>query len=389
MYHFDESPALRDTNRLKFKTPPAGAPQDTIPMWVADMDFAGPPEMLEAIQARVMQGGFGYTYLPPSYHQAVTGWMQRRHNWQVDPSWIVVSPGVIPALKTAVEAFTKPGEAVLVQMPVYYMFMNVIELMGRTVVDNPLTESPDGYRIDLEDFEKKIIEQNVKLFFLCNPHNPVSRVWTKEELTAMGNICKKHGVLVVSDEIHHDFVFPGYRYTPFVEADPSFAEISVTCTAPSKTFNCAGLKVSHIIIPNESLREQYNTIAKRFGQTGVHALSIPAVEAVYNRCDQWVDEMLAYVKENFDILDRFCKDEIPQLRLQNPECLYLAWIDVRGLNMTDEEFYQLALEAGVWIEAGREFGEVGKGYVRMNLACPHETVLEALARIKKKLTERS
>lgn len=202
----------------------------------------------------------------------------------------------------------------------------------------------------------------------------------------MGMICKKHNVLVISDEIHHDFVFPGYTYTPFIEADPSFAQLCVTCTAPSKTFNCAGLKVSHIIIPNEDLRERYNATAKKFGQTGIYALSIPAVEAAYTRCDQWVDEMLVYVAENFNMIQRFCEEEVPQLRLQHPECLYLAWIDVRGLGMSDEEFYQLALEAGVWIEAGREFGEVGKGFVRMNLACPHKTVTKALARLKKKLS---
>ena len=256
MYDFDKIIDPSGTSRMKYGTPPEGAPADTIPMWIADMDFQVPTEVMDALKKRVEHGIFGYTTTPQSYRESVAGWMQRRHNWTIRPEWIQVAPGIIPALKTAVAAFTQPGEGVLVQTPVYYMFMEVIKLLGRQVVENPLVETPDGYRMDFEDFERQILDHQIKLFFLCNPHNPVSRVWTEEELRRLGEICKKHGVIVVSDEIHHDFNFGGRTFIPFAAVDPSFGDFTITCTAPSKTFNLAGLKTSNTIISNPELQCQ-------------------------------------------------------------------------------------------------------------------------------------
>ena len=382
MYDFDKIIDPSGTSRMKYGTPPKGAPADTIPMWIADMDFQVPTEVMDALKKRVEHGIFGYTTPPQSYREAVAGWMQRRHNWTIQPEWIQVAPGIIPALKTAVAAFTQPGEGVLVQTPVYYMFMEVIKLLGRQVVENPLVETPDGYRMDFEDFERQILDHQIKLFFLCNPHNPVSRVWTEEELRRMGEICKKHGVIVVSDEIHHDFIFGGRTFIPFAAVDPSYGDFTITCTAPSKTFNLAGLKTSNTIISNPELSARYAKVAKEFGQTGINPLSICAVEAAYTYGDRWVDELLAYIWENFRTLEDFIQKEMPQLRLTNPECLYLAWVDVSGMGMDGEAFYQQALTQGVWLEAGQEFGASGKIFVRFNLACPRSVLRKALARIK-------
>ena len=383
MYDFDRIIDPAGTSRMKYGTPPAGAPAGTIPMWIADMDFQVPPQVMDALKKRVEHGIFGYTNLPQSYRQAVAGWMERRHSWTIQPEWIQNAPGVIPALKTAVAAFTQPGDGVLVQTPVYYMFMEVIRLLGRQVVENPLVETPQGYRMDLQNFERQVVEHSIKLFFLCNPHNPVSRVWTRDELKALGEICKKHGVIVVSDEIHHDFIFGGRAFVPFAAADSSFGDFTITCTAPSKTFNLAGLKMSNTIISNPELRAAYAKVAKEFGQTGVNPLSACAVEAAYTYGDQWVDELLDYVWGNFQTLQQFIRQEMPQLRLVRPECLYLAWVDVSGLGMDGETFYQKGLEQGVWLEAGSEFGANGSKFVRLNLACPRSVIKEALARLKK------
>ncbi|NBI67919.1 pyridoxal phosphate-dependent aminotransferase [Pseudoflavonifractor sp. 60] len=383
MYNFDQIIDPSGTSRMKYGTPPEGAPADTIPMWIADMDFQTAPEVIDALKKRVEHGIFGYTSLPQSYRNAVVGWMDRRHNWKIQPEWIQVAPGIIPALKTAVTAFTDPGDGVLVQTPVYYMFMEIINLMGRQVVESPLVEQPDGYVMDLEDFERQIVDHHIKLFIFCNPHNPVNRVWTAEELRSLGEICKKHGVIVVSDEIHHDFIFKGYQFIPFAAADPSFADFCVTCTAPSKTFNCAGLKTSNTIISNPELRARYGKVAKEFGQTGIDPLSVCAVEAMYTYGDRWVDELVAYIWDNFCFLNQFLQDNMPQLRLTQPECLYLAWINVRGMNMNGDAFYQEALRQGVWIEDGGAFGASGANFVRMNLACPRSVLAEALSRLKK------
>lgn len=383
MYNFDQIIDPAGTSRMKYGTPPEGAPADTIPMWIADMDFQTAPEVIDALKKRVEHGIFGYTSLPQSYRNAVVGWMERRHNWKIEPEWIQVAPGIIPALKTAVTAFTDPGDGVLAQTPVYYMFMEIIKLMGRQVVESPLVEQPDGYVMDLEDFEHQIVEHHIKLFIFCNPHNPVNRVWTAEELRGLGEICKKHGVIVISDEIHHDFVFEGSHFIPFAAADPTFADFCVTCTAPSKTFNCAGLKTSNTIISNPELRTRYGKVAKEFGQTGIDPLSICAVEAMYTYGDRWVDELVAYIWNNFCFLNQFLQDNMPQLRLTQPECLYLAWINVRGMNMDGDAFYQEALRQGVWIEDGKAFGDSGTDFVRMNLACPRSVLAEALSRLKK------
>ena len=381
MYDFDKIIDTTGTHRMKYSNPPEGAPADTIPMWIADMDFQTLPEMIEALKKRADHGIFGYTYLPDCYREAVAGWMERRHNWKIDPKWITATPGIIPSLKAAVCLLTEPGDGVLVQPPVYYMFMEIIRVTGRTVVENPLLETADGYKMDLEDFEKKIVEKNIKMFILCSPHNPVSRVWTRDELKQVGEICKKHNVTIVSDEIHHDFVYEGNEFVSFTAVDPSFKDIAITCTAPSKTFNCAGLKTANIIIGNEELRAKYGKQLKQFGLTGINALSVPAIEAAYTYGDQWVDEVVSYIYENFQIVDRFLKEKLPKIKLRKPECLYLAWIDLREQGIEDEEFYKVCLQSGVWLEAGREFGDHGKGFARLNLACPHTTVEKALNRI--------
>lgn len=409
-YNFDKITNRKGTNCLKYDfAVERGKPADVLPLWVADMDFPVSEEISKSLHAAVEHGIYGYTQPKDAYYNAVMNWMERKHNWKTKREWIVKTPGVVFALGAAVKAFTDPGDAILIQNPVYYPFTNIIRDNNRKVVDNTLAYHPvtertvvpvttddaseqqinnvgtvsPAYQIDFQDFERKIEQEHVKLFILCNPHNPVGRVWTVEELQKLGEICLRHHVIVVSDEIHNDFVYPGYEHTVFANVDPRFAEFTLTCTAPSKTFNLAGLQISNIFIPNENLRKAFKTEIDRTGYDEPNALGVVACEAAYRAGEDWLEQLRAYLLKNLNFLRDFLQEKIPQIHLVEPEGTYLVWLDCSELGITSKELDQFIVDkAGLWLDGGSMFGPSGAAFQRVNIACPQATLELALNKLK-------
>ena len=389
-YNFDKIINRKGTNCLKYDyAVERGKPADVLPLWVADMDFTVSEEITKSLHAAVDHGIYGYTQPKDAYYNAITNWMEKNHNWKTKREWIMKTPGVVFALGVAVKAFTKPGDAVLIQNPVYYPFTNIIRDNDRRVIDNTLvyekrvTEGKSQYSIDYEDFERKIVQENIKLFILCNPHNPVGRVWTREELQYLGEICLRHHVIVVSDEIHNDFVYPGFEHTVFANVDPRFAEFTVTCTAPSKTFNLAGLQISNIFISNETLREAFQKEIDKTGYDEPNALGAVACEAAYRGGQEWLDQLRAYLLENLNFLRAYLQEKIPQIHLVEPEGTYLVWLDCSELGISGKELDQFIVEkAGLWLDGGAMFGPSGADFQRVNIACPRATLELALDKLK-------
>ena len=389
-YNFDKIINRKGTNCLKYDyAVERGKPADVLPLWVADMDFTVSEEITKSLHAAVDHGIYGYTQPKDAYYNAITNWMEKNHNWKTKREWIMKTPGVVFALGAAVKAFTKPGDAVLIQNPVYYPFTNIIRDNDRRVIDNTLvyekrvTEGKSQYSIDYEDFERKIVQENIKLFILCNPHNPVGRVWNREELQYLGEICLRHHVIVVSDEIHNDFVYPGFEHTVFANVDPRFAEFTVTCTAPSKTFNLAGLQISNIFISNETLREAFQKEIDKTGYDEPNALGAVACEAAYRGGQAWLDQLRAYLLENLNFLRAYLQEKIPQIHLVEPEGTYLVWLDCSELGISGKELDQFIVEkAGLWLDGGAMFGPSGADFQRVNIACPRATLELALDKLK-------
>ena len=389
-YNFDKIINRKGTNCLKYDfAVERGKPAEVLPLWVADMDFQVSEEITKSLHAAVEHGIYGYTQPKDPYYNAIMNWMKKNHQWETKREWIVKTPGVVFALGAAVKAFTKPGDAVLIQNPVYYPFTNIIRDNDRRVIDNTLvyekrvTEGKSQYSIDYEDFERKIVQENIKLFILCNPHNPVGRVWTREELQYLGEICLRHHVIVVSDEIHNDFVYPGFEHTVFANVDPRFAEFTVTCTAPSKTFNLAGLQISNIFIPNETLREAFQKEIDKTGYDEPNALGAVACEAAYRGGQEWLDQLRAYLLENLNFLRAYLQKKIPQIHLVEPEGTYLVWLDCSELGISGKELDQFIVEkAGLWLDGGAMFGPSGADFQRVNIACPRATLELALDKLK-------
>lgn len=385
IFDFDTPVDRRNTDSLKYDfAERRGKPADVLPLWVADMDFRTSESILEAIRERTEHGIFGYTETGERYFDAVAGWMRERHGWTVQSDWLVKTPGVVFALAMAVKAYTEPGDAVLIQQPVYYPFSEVIAENGRRVVSSDLRLEDGKYRIDFDDLEQKIAREKIKLFFLCSPHNPVGRVWTREELTRVGDICLEHGVTVVCDEIHEDFVFGDHRHIVFAGLKPEFAEISVTCTSPGKTFNLAGLQVSNIFIPNAELRERLTHQIAAVGYSQLNTLGLTACEAAYRNGGAWYEAMLNYVGENLRWLRGYLETELPELRMTETEGTYLAWVDFRGLGLEEpalEDF--ITHRAKLWLDRGVIFGQTGAGFERINAACPRVTLERAAEQLKK------
>ena len=389
-YNFDKIINRKGTNCLKYDyAVERGKPADVLPLWVADMDFTVSEEITKSLHAAVDHGIYGYTQPKDAYYNAITNWMEKNHNWKTKREWIMKTPGVVFALGAAVKAFTKPGDAVLIQNPVYYPFTNIIRDNDRRVIDNTLvyekrvTEGKSQYSIDYEDFERKIVQENIKLFILCNPHNPVGRVWTREELQQLGEICLRHHVIVVSDEIHNDFVYPGFEHTVFANVDPRFTEFTVTCTAPSKTFNLAGLQISNIFISNETLREAFQKEIDKTGYDEPNALGAVACEAAYRGGQEWLDQLRAYLLENLNFLRAYLQEKIPQIHLVEPEGTYLVWLDCSELGISGKELDQFIVEkSGLWLDGGAMFGPSGADFQRVNIACPRATLELALDKLK-------
>lgn len=375
----------KNTNCLKYDfAVRRGRPENVLPLWVADMDFKVAPEITQAIEKRVAHGIFGYSEVKEEYFEAVSAWMEQKHGWHMKEDWLVKTPGVVFALAMAVQAFTEPGDAVIIQQPVYYPFSEVIADNGRRIVDNTLELKEDGkYHINFEDFEQKVKENHVKLFLLCSPHNPVGRVWTKEELKKIAAICRKYDVIVVSDEIHEDFVFNG-KHQVFADLSEDAKNRTITCTAPSKTFNLAGLQVSNIWIANPKLREKFKKQIAAAGYSQLNTLGLTACEAAYRYGGEWHAELLGYLKSNLNFLREFLQTRLPEVKLIEPEGTYLVWLDFGSLGLTEEQREELLTKkAGIWLDSGAIFGAAGEGFERINIACPRSILKDALERIER------
>ena len=359
-----------------------GKPENVLPLWVADMDFQTSSYITEALEDMVKHGVFGYSESEEHYFEAVQNWMERHYNWHVKESWMTKTPGIVFALAMAVKAYTQENDAVLIQPPVYYPFKEVVEDNHRRLVNNTLVLGGDGtYTIDYEDFEKKIIEENVKLFILCNPHNPVGRVWTREELERQGEICLKHGVFVVSDEIHADFVFER-KHTVFSEVKEAYRDISMICTSPSKTFNIAGLQISNIFISNPEKATAFRRQVAAAGYSQVGLPGLVACEAAYRHGDEWLEGVLAYIKANAEFTRAYLQEHLPRVKMTKLEGTYLVWLDFRNYGLTDKELDEKILnQAGLWLDSGAVFGKCGEGFQRINIACPRKTLHQALDRL--------
>ena len=382
-YDFDEIIDRRNTDCLKFDfAAERGKPQDVLPLWVADMDFRTAPGIIERAVADAEFGIYGYTESKDDYFQAVADWYQSYFDWKVEKQWLVKTPGIVFSIGIAIQALTKEGDAVMIQQPVYYPFSEVIRDNNRVLVNNELVLQDGHYEIDFEDFEDKIIRNNVKLFVLCSPHNPVGRVWTIDELRRMGEICLKHSVKVVSDEIHSDFVYEGRKHCVFTTVDPAFEDISIICTAPSKTFNLAGLQISNIFIPNAQIRKTFRRQVSAAGYSQVNMIGLHACQAAYETGREWLEELKVYLKGNLDFARTYLEENLPQIKLIEPEGTYLIWLDCRALGLPEEKLEQLIVhEAKLWLDSGAIFGAVGEGFERINIACPRAVLKEALERL--------
>ena len=379
----------KNTDCLKFDAATRrGYPEDILPLWVADMDFPAAPPILEALQKRITHGVFGYSEPDPDrFFPVLERWFRERHNWQIQKDWLLQTPGVVFALAMAVKAFTEPGDAVLIQQPVYYPFSEVILDNGRHRVSSDLLLKGGRYEIDFADFERKIVENKVKLFLLCSPHNPVGRVWTRDELEMVAAICRKHNVIVIADEIHEDFVWTERPHIPYASLGGAIAEKAVICTAPSKTFNLAGLQVSNIFIPDYGLRRRFKHEINAAGYSQLNTLGLIACEAAYGEGFSWLQEVKQYLRENIDFTRVFLQQHIPWIRLVEPEGTYLLWLDCRGLGLSSFELDEFIIKkAGLWLDSGAIFGAAGKGFQRINVACPRSVLQEALERIQRAIS---
>jgi cystathionine beta-lyase len=382
---FDQIIDRRGTGCLKYDfAKKMCKPEGVLPLWVADMDFQISSYVQEALQNQVSHGIYGYSERSDGYFPAVADWMWRHHGWKVYEKWLVMTPGVVYALAMAVQAFTKPGETVLIQQPVYYPFAGVIRDNGRQMVTNTLVYDGQGhYSMDLEDLERKLSREDVTLMIFCSPHNPVGRVWDEQELIAVAQLCKTYGVILVSDEIHQDFAWEKKHHV-LVSLKEEYQDFVITATAPSKTFNIAGLQASNIFIPNRQLRRQFVGAIKASGYSQLNAAALVAAEAAYAHGEEWYQAMRSYVKANIEFAERFFKKELPGLSMVWPEGTYLVWFDCRGLGLPEPELERWILEdAGLWLDGGGMFGEGGSGFQRINVACPRKTLELALNRLKK------
>ena len=389
-YDFDTVIDRRGSSCLKYDFGIARKGRDDLlPLWVADMDFALPDEVLDDIISRTRHGVFGYTDPDGAYYEAVRGWHQRRHGFTIKDEWITVAPGVVYAIACAIRAFTKPDEAVIIQQPVYYPFMETIRQNGRKLVNNQLVYRDGSYVIDFDDFEKKIIENDVKLFILCSPHNPVGRVWTKEELVRLADICKEHNVYVFADEIHSDFVYPGYEHTSFMTLGDEYTEKLILGTSPSKTFNMAGLQVANAIIPDAKTRQRYRMENDASGYSQGNTLGLVATASVYTKGEEWFDQLLSYLWQNISYVRDFVKDNLPDVRLIEPEGTYLVWLDFSGYTDSHKDLEKLIVdEAKLWLDPGIIFGKETALFERINIACPQSVLSEAMNRIYDAMTRR-
>ncbi|WP_087972729.1 MalY/PatB family protein [Oceanobacillus rekensis] len=382
---FDELFERRNTRSVKWDMlKEVFQSDDVLPMWVADMDFKAPDEVNDALVRRAQHGIYGYTVIDDDVSDSIIKWLQKRHGWKIDKTWLSYSPGVVTSLHMAVQAFTEPNDKILIQTPVYTPFYSVITEHDRVVVKNPLINKDNYYTIDFDDFEKKL-KSGVKAFILCSPHNPVGRVWKKEELEKMAKLCLKYNVMIIADEIHSDLVFPGERHIPIASLSEEIADQTITCMAPSKTFNLAGLDASYVITTDKDKRKK---LEATFSKQGLHnmlnTMGNTALEAAYTHGEAWLDELVALLKSHTDYVTEMFDKHIPQLKVVQPEGTYLLWVDCSELGMNNKELNKFMIEkARVGLNAGVSYGDEGDKHMRINIACPRATLEEGVERIIK------
>ena len=359
-------------------------PSDAISLWVADMDFSVAPCIQDALQNRMSHPIYGYTFTPDSYYDAVIHWMKSRHSWDVKKDWIIPAPNILSSINLILSTFLNKGDKVLIQKPVYNPFEAAILNNGCVVVNNALLEKDGYYTIDFEDFERQVKDPAVKAFILCNPHNPVGRVWTKEELTLLGKLCIKYNVLIIADEIHHDLIYTGITHTSMGSLSEDISEKLVVCTSPTKTFNLSGIGSANIIIPNASLREGFTAALHGLSLHNLSPLAITSLIAAYTEGDAWVDALVAYLEENKNYIIDFIQSELPMLKVSPCEGTYLLWVDMGALSLTQDELMNfLAYKAKIWVNSGTTYDNNCEGFIRINFATPRATLERALQGLKK------
>lgn len=381
--NFDEIVDRYNTNCLKYDfKKERNKPEDIFPMWVADMDFRCPPEVINDLKTRVEHGIFGYSDVDITYFRALYSWYLTHFNVKLQRDWLVNTPGVVFALATAVKVFTKENDYVLINNPVYNPFSEVIEDNHRQILSSDLINNNGHYEIDFSDLEQKIKEYNIKLYLLCSPHNPVGRVWSKQELDKIVEICKKYNVFIVSDEIHSDFVFEGKHICMLNYQN--YLDNIIVCTSPSKTFNLAGLQTSNILIPNKEVKDKFMQEVWATGYSNINALGLVACKSAYEHGDKWLKELLEYLKGNVKLVEEYMEQNLPNIKVTHPEGTYLLWIDFSGTNLSDDEIInKLTYEAKLWLNSGIKYGKSGKGFQRLNIALPRSELQHALEKIKK------
>lgn len=376
-YDFDKTIDRRATNSYKWDS----APEGVLPMWVADMDFRTAPAIIDALQKRVAHGIFGYTRVPDAYYDAVTSWFSRRHGWDIDREWIIYTSGVVPAVSAVIKALTVPGDKVIVQTPVYNCFFSSIRNNGCEIVSNPLRRTADTYEMDFDALERCAADPRAKVMLLCNPHNPAGRVWTPDELTRLGNICLRNGVTVVADEIHCELVYQGFKYTPFASLSDAFLHRSVTCVSPSKAFNIAGLQIANIVAFDNDLRNRIDKAININEVCDVNPFGVAATIAAYNEGEEWLSQLVDYLHGNYEAMAEFCRRELPEFPITRLEGTYLVWMDCSSLGMPSDALEHALLDdARLWLNAGTMYGAEGEGYMRWNIACPRNVMLDGLNR---------
>lgn len=375
--------------------------EDVLPMWVADTDFEAPKEVTKAMEERLKHGIYGYTYRPETFNKSIINWMKKRHGWDIEDEWIIFSPGVVPALSIAINTFTHPGDRVIIQTPIYPPFQSIVEENGRIRIDNELVLIDGRYYMDIDKLNEQIkianssftnntpnenreFDQRIKLLLFCNPHNPTGRVWTKEELLKIGEICLENDILIVSDEIHSDIIYKGHKHIPIASLSKELEQNTITCIAPSKTFSLAGLSTSAVIIPNKKIRDLFTNTLNKLAIGGGNIFGNIALEAAYNYGEDWLEEFLVYLEGNLNYLMKYFEERIPKIKPIQPEATYLVWLDCKELGLEGKELVDFFVnEAKVGVNPGFTFGESGSSFVRLNIGCSRSVLEEGLNRIEK------
>lgn len=380
-YDFNKITPRRGSNSYKWDS---AEDADVLPMWVADMDFQTAPAIIDALKRRVSHGIFGYTRVPEEYYAAVINWFERRHGWHIDRQWFIYTSGVVPAISAVIKALAKEGDKILTLTPVYNCFFSSIRNNGCLLESCPLRYENNTFSIDFDDLQRRAADPKATLMLLCNPHNPSGRVWTREELQRIGEICLRNNVIVVSDEIHCELVHPGFKYTPFASVSEEFQKHCVSCISPSKAFNIAGLQIANIIAEDDDMRRRIDKAININEVCDVNPFGVIATIAAYNEGEEWLSQLMEYIHDNYTFFRTYCDEHFPQMPVAPLEGTYLAWMDCRSLRMPSEEMEEkLMKEQKLWLNAGSMYGKEGEGFMRWNLACPRAFVEEGLKRFGK------